>query len=49
MPDIIFDNHDERIKYYELMLERSLDNIPEYVLPHGYRFVLYRTGDAEGW
>lgn len=49
MPDMIFDNHDERIKYYELMLERPLDNIPEYALPQGYRFVLYRTGDAESW
>lgn len=49
MPDMIFDNHDERIKYYELMLERSLDNIPDYALPHGYRFVLYRTGDSESW
>lgn len=49
MSDIIFDNHDERIKYYELMLERSLDNIPEYALPQGYRFVFYRTGDAVSW
>ncbi|MDE7289079.1 MAG: hypothetical protein K2N71_06225, partial [Oscillospiraceae bacterium] len=49
MPDIIFDNHDERIKYYELMLERSLDNISDYALPQGYRFVFYRTGDAESW
>ena len=44
-----FDNPDSRIRYYELMLERSLDNIPEYALPPGYRFVFYRQGDRDSW
>ena len=29
--EIQFDNHDERIKFYELMLERNLKNLPEIV------------------
>lgn len=33
-----FDNHDERIKYYELLLERDLDDLPQFLLPDGYRF-----------
>ena len=46
----LFDNHDTRIKYYELLLEReSLDALPEYTLPKGYRFVFYRTGDRDAW
>ena len=46
----LFDNHDTRIKYYELLLEReSLDALPEYTLPKGYRFVFYRTGDRVAW
>lgn len=23
-----FDNHDDRIRYYELLLEQNLDNLP---------------------
>ena len=46
----LFDNHDTRIKYYELLLERKdLDALPEYTLPKGYRFVCYRTGDRDAW
>ncbi len=44
-----FDNHDKRIRYYELMLEGELDNIPRYKLPDGYRFVFYKEGDARAW
>ncbi|MDE6598664.1 MAG: hypothetical protein K2K34_01115, partial [Oscillospiraceae bacterium] len=45
-----FDNHDERIKYYELMLERkTLADIPAFPLPDGYRFVFYRSGDRDAW
>lgn len=45
-----FDNHDERIKYYELMLERkNLEDIPTFPLPDGYRFVLYKSGDRDAW
>lgn len=47
---MIFDNHDERIKYYELMLERkNLEDIPEYPLPEGFKFVLYKQGDRDAW
>lgn len=44
-----FDNHDERIKYYELLLERDLDDLPRFPLPDGYRFVFYRQGDRDDW
>lgn len=45
-----FDNHDERIKYYELMLERkTLSDIPEFPLPNGYRFAFYKSGDRDAW
>lgn len=45
-----FDNHDERIKYYELMLERkTLEDIPYFPLPDGYKFVLYKSGDRDAW
>ena len=44
-----FDNHDERIKYYELLLQRELAGIPVYPLPEGYRFVFYRPGDRDIW
>ena len=44
-----FDNLDERIRYYELLLERNLKNLPEYPLPPGYRFVFYRPGDRDSW
>lgn len=47
---MIFDNHDERIKYYELILERkTLEDIPSFPLPDGYRFVLYKNGDRDDW
>lgn len=45
-----FDNHDTRVKYYELLLERKdLDALPEYTLPKGYRFVFYSPGDRDAW
>lgn len=45
-----FDNHDYRIRYYELMLERNdLKGIPDYPLPDGYRFVFYHPGDRDAW
>ena len=46
----VFDNHDSRIKYYELLLKRdSLDDIPMYSLPDGYSFVFYKSGDRDKW
>ncbi len=44
-----FDNHDERIKYYELILERNLEGLPKFPLPEGYRYVFYQQGDREQW
>ena len=44
-----FDNLDDRIRYYELLLERELDDLPVHPLPEGYRFVFYRPGDREDW
>ncbi len=50
MKSITFDNHDHRIKYYELMLERkSLDDISDLTLPAGYRFAFYKPGDRDAW
>jgi len=44
------DNHDSRIRYIDLLLERvNLENIPEYQLPEGYRFVFYQPGDRDSW
>lgn len=44
------DNHDSRIRYYELLLQRDrLDDLPNYPLPEGYRFVMYRPGDRDSW
>lgn len=46
----VFDNHDNRIKYYELLLKSdNLDNLPEYKLPEGYRFMFYKSGDRDDW
>lgn len=49
MGKIVFDNHDERIRYYELLLERDLEQIPRIELPEGYRFVFYKQGDRDVW
>ncbi len=44
-----FDNHDDRIQYFELLLERDLDNLPCFPLPIEYRFVFYQQGDRDHW
>lgn len=44
-----FDNHDNHIKYYELMLERNLNDLPHFPLPEGYRYVFYQEGDRDRW
>ena len=44
-----FDNHDARIRHYELLLERDLDSLPVFPLPDGYRFAFYRPGDRDIW
>ncbi len=43
------DNHDERIRYYELLLERDLERLPDFKLPEGFRFVFYQPGDRDRW
>ena len=44
------DNHDSRIRYIDLLMERlDLNDIPEYALPEGYRFVFYQPGDRDAW
>lgn len=45
----VFDNHDARIRYWELLLERDLDKLPVCPLPEGYRFTFYRPGDRDSW
>lgn len=45
-----FDNHDRRIRYFHLELMRDdLENLPQYPLPEGYRFVFFQPGDQEAW
>lgn len=48
MNDMKFDNHDNRIRYYELLLERDLDTIPQFQLPEGYRFVYTKMATGTG-
>ena len=43
------DNHDSRIRYYELMLEGDTAPIKELPLPKGYSFVFYQDGDRDAW
>ena len=42
-------NRDERLAYYELLLENSLDGIREIPLPEGFSYVNYRPGDKDQW
>lgn len=44
-----FDNHDDRIRYVHLELERDLEDLPERPLPEGYRLETYRDGDRDDW
>lgn len=46
----VFDNHDWRIRYFELMLEQPAPfPIADYPLPAGYHFETYAPGDREAW
>ena len=45
----ILDNHDERIRFYELMLEADITAIGEIPLPAGYRYAFYQEGDRDAW
>ena len=42
-----YDNHDERICYYELLLENNITEVPQFELPKGYRFVSYTDNDRD--
>ncbi|MDE5700605.1 MAG: GNAT family N-acetyltransferase [Lachnospiraceae bacterium] len=44
-----YDNHDERICYYELLLENDITKVPQYELPKGFRFAAYTDGDRDAW
>ncbi len=43
------DNHDARIRYYELMLEADISRMEEIPLPPGYAYMFYRHGDRDKW
>ena len=45
----VLDNHDPRIRYFELLLKGDLAGIPEQPLPAGYRFAFYQPGDRDVW
>ena len=40
---------DHSIRFHKLMLERSLEEIPGFPLPEGYRFSFYEPGDEKEW
>ena len=44
-----FDNNDRRIRHFELILSRSLEDLPVRPLPAGFRFVRYAPGDRDAW
>jgi len=44
-----FDTHDERLCYFEIMFQGSLDSVPDYPLPEGYHFASYQPGDRDAW
>lgn len=44
-----FDNHDSRIKYFQLILERDLDDLPQFPLPEGFSYIFYQDGDKDSW
>lgn len=44
-----FDNHDDRICYYELLLEKDISEVSRYELPDGYSFVPYSDNDRDTW
>ena len=43
------DNHDSRIRYYELMLRGEITGMMEIPLPAGYHYETYRDGDRDAW
>ena len=45
----VLDNHDSRIRYFPLLLERELGDVPHAELPEGFRFAFYQDDDREAW
>ncbi len=45
----LFDNHDFRLPYYELVLERPLGDLRDCPMPGGCRIVSYADGDRDAW
>ena len=43
------DNHDPRIRYFELMLRGDITGMEEKPLPEGYHYETYRDGDRDAW
>jgi len=43
------DNHDARIRYFELMLEGDITGMQEIPLPPGYHYAMYQPGDRDAW
>lgn len=44
------DNHEVCLKYFEILMERDAsEDITEYPLPEGFRFVFYKPGDKKDW
>ena len=43
------DNHDARIKNYELMLEGDISGMEEFPLPAGYSYAFYQDDDRDEW
>ena len=40
---------EKTLKYYDLFMFHSLDNIKNYELPDGYSFVFFKDGDEIEW
>ncbi|MBR6186760.1 MAG: GNAT family N-acetyltransferase [Clostridia bacterium] len=45
----VLDNHDARIRYYELMLRGELSDQKEIPLPAGFHYANYADGDRDVW
>ncbi len=45
----LLDNHDPRIRYYELMLRGDITDMQEIPLPAGYHYETYQDGDRDAW
>lgn len=43
------ESYDRRIKYYPLLMERSLEEIPDYTLPDGFSFSFYDASSRDAW